>query len=790
MSASDTPRPTPPAIDLPGALHGLRQRAERRRLVSESLPPDSPPDVQRLVQELQVHQIELEMQYEELLLAQSQAETSRLQYIDLYDFAPVGYCTLREAGTISQLNLSTAQLLGQERRRLLGRRLALFVAPAERNQFAEFIARLWAKPGQRQSCELTMRRADDTTFFAQLEGVVASEGLDETLPPTSCRLVLLDVTARRQATEALATSEARFRATFEQARDGMLLLDDQRLVDLNTAALHLLGYPDKARALGRQLVEFWPEQQPDGRRSPDMLAQCLHSAQTRGWCRLEWRRYNAAGEEVWDELSFNPVEVAGKPLLHAAWRDITARKLNEQQLVESESRLQLALAAAGSGVWGWELDGNLLYQDARAQEILALAPAPAGKPVLFSQLQEAIHPEDRAFVENALTQALQTKEAFDLEHRLVLPDGSVRHVGAVGRFSYDEHSGQALRLTGLVRDNTARHAVEEELGYKNRLLQNILQNLPVLLARLGPDGRYREHVGRALGRLGLAQNELVGQEAAEAFPVSAPHSAKLLAGERGNYVVSAQVNGQPVYLQCFSFFDEEQQEVVIFALDITDSERLKEEATHLKLRQQQEVLSAILSTQEEERRRIAEALHNGVGQLLYGTRLHLDSLPPSEQVRASKDLLNEAIRATRTISFELTPTILEDFGLQVALEELVSRIPKSLFVDLNLYGLEPALPPLLATAVYRIVQELLNNVMKHAQAQEVFVEVTREDGQLYFSVEDDGVGFDDGAPSARNGIGLAGIRTRVGLLGGTFNSKSQPGRGTGFFVQVPVPEGG
>ncbi|MWU18964.1 PAS domain-containing protein, partial [Escherichia coli] len=130
---------------------------------------------------------------------------------------------------------------------------------------------------------------------------------------------------------------------------------------------------------------------------------------------------------------------------------------------------------------------------------------------------------------------------------------------------------------GLVRDITARRAVEEDLGYKNRQLDNILQNLPVLLARLGPDGRYREHIGQVVRRLGLAENELVGQLAVEVFPESAPHFRRLLAGERHSYVTSVVRNGQPIYLQCFGFFDDEQQEVVIFALDITEPELLKEE---------------------------------------------------------------------------------------------------------------------------------------------------------------------------------------------------------------------
>ncbi|RZK60169.1 MAG: hypothetical protein EOO59_07125 [Hymenobacter sp.] len=479
--------------------------------------------MQHLVQELQAHQIELELQNEELLLAQAETERIRLQYVNLYESAPVGYCTLDAAGTLHQLNLRTSQLLGQARAQLLGRRLALFVTLADRDQLSHFLAGLWAQPGQRQSCELAMCRADDTPFFGQLEGVVLLEG-DAAHPPIgSCRLVLLDVTARRLA--------------------------------------------------------------------------------------------------------------------------------------------------------------------------------------------------------------------------------------------------------------------QDELKAKNALLDTIVQQMPVALARLGPDGRYRELAGQALRRLGLADNELAGQLAAKLFPATAPHFERLLAGHREIYTLHLTYQERTVVLHCSGFFDAQRQEVVVFALDITDSEQLKEAA----LRQQQELLAAILATQEEERRRIAEALHNSVGQLLYGTRLHLDALPPTEAVRASQLILNEAIVATRSISFELTPTILEDFGLAVALQELVSRIPTSLAVDLNLHGLDRPLPPLLATAAYRIVQELLNNVMKHAQAQEVFVQVSQEEGQLYLSVEDDGVGLPpEVAPGPPLGIGLAGIRTRAGLLGGTFTVQSRPGRGTGFFLQIPV----
>ena len=226
--------------------------------------------------------------------------------------------------------------------------------------------------------------------------------------------------------------------------------------------------------------------------------------------------------------------------------------------------------------------------------------------------------------------------------------------------------------------------------------------------------------------------------------------------------------------------------------DVTERERLAEEATQLRLRQQQEVLAAVVATQETERRRIAEVLHNGLGQLLYATKLSLDGaggvLPaPRESLR----LLEEAIRSTRTISFELTPGILEDFGLRIALETLVKRIaPARLPVHLHLHqsNLDQRLPALVEIGVYRTGQELLNNVMKHAQAIEVEVHVAQETGRLYVSVEDNGCGFEPAALAAEPlaGIGLAGVRNRVALLGGELAVRSQLGRGTIISFEVEV----
>ena len=222
--------------------------------------------------------------------------------------------------------------------------------------------------------------------------------------------------------------------------------------------------------------------------------------------------------------------------------------------------------------------------------------------------------------------------------------------------------------------------------------------------------------------------------------------------------------------------------ILIMVRDVTERDRRAEEATRLRLRRQQEVLAAILDTQETERKRIAEALHNGLGQLLYATKLSLEGRDElSAPARESLKLLDEAIRTTRTISFELTPGILEDFGLPTALEELAKRIaPAGLPVHLHLTGLDQRLRPPVEITVYRVVQELLNNVMKHAAATEVMVHVARENGRIEMSVEDNGRGFEPAllATQPLAGIGLAGVRNRVALLGGELAIHSRLGQGT------------
>jgi PAS domain S-box-containing protein len=182
----------------------LRRNAESRLRLRQrsreygSGAPQSAIDSRRLLHELQVHQVELEMQNAELQAARDRMEGLLEKYTDLYDFAPVGYFSLDERGRILEVNLTGAALLGVERSRLVGQRLPHFVGPASRAVVRSFLERVFAGAGK-QVCEATLLRKGGSSLWASLHGTSA---ISASAPRKWCRVAVSDVSARKQAEEA------------------------------------------------------------------------------------------------------------------------------------------------------------------------------------------------------------------------------------------------------------------------------------------------------------------------------------------------------------------------------------------------------------------------------------------------------------------------------------------------------------------------------------------------------------------------------------------------------------
>jgi signal transduction histidine kinase len=302
---------------------------------------------------------------------------------------------------------------------------------------------------------------------------------------------------------------------------------------------------------------------------------------------------------------------------------------------------------------------------------------------------------------------------------------------------------------------------------------------------------------------------------AEGFPPGHPHMSSFLgvpvmiANRRfGNLYLAEKLDG------CM-FDDDDERFVVLLATfaacaiesaRLVDAERDRAHvvsdlaAAHERAHSQREMLRRIIDAQEAERGRVARDLHDQIGQALTSVLLALrlvdgslaDDGAPLDEARARsadvRELVTQALDEVRQLAFELRPTVLDDVGLVAAVERLVGDIGRrsNVRIDLLINGLddERRLSPEQETVTYRVIQEALNNVARHAEASRAAVTISANDVELRAEITDNGIGFE---PDDRllHSLGLAGMVERAALAGGAVDIASAPGDGTTVKLEVP-----
>ena len=214
------------------------------------------------------------------------------------------------------------------------------------------------------------------------------------------------------------------------------------------------------------------------------------------------------------------------------------------------------------------------------------------------------------------------------------------------------------------------------------------------------------------------------------------------------------------------------------------------------LRQQQESTKAVIEAEEAERQRIAKDLHDGVGQMMSAAKMNLSAFESHTHFKSEDEkqsfekiisLVDESCKEVRVVSHNMMPNALLKNSLSSAIREFIDKLDhKKLQVHLYSVGLEQRLDANIETILYRVIQECVNNVIKHANANTLDISIIRETGEIRATIEDNGQGFDTANSKKFDGIGLRNIRTRVEYLKGTVDFDSSPGKGTLVALHVPV----
>jgi PAS domain S-box-containing protein len=337
----------------------------------------------------------------------------------------------------------------------------------------------------------------------------------------------------------------------------------------------------------------------------------------------------------------------------------------------------------------------------------------------------------------------------------------------------------------------ARNEVEES---RNKYL-SLFETAPVGFFSLDSNGVILEVNEKGVALLGQRPGKLKGRRFQEFIqsdylPVFYDFFMGLQKAVEKK-ISEVQLEGTLKYVQMEGILANEKNKdhttVQLAIIDVTLRKKEEERYAQQKLAQQKEILNTILETQEEERVRIAEALHNGLGQLLYATKLKVEDIRDNKEVKDQiRDFLDEAIAETRNLSFLMMPSLLKDFGLKVILEETARRFStKTLKLECNVIGMKERLPGIIETAVFRVVQELLNNILKHSGATLASILIRKNKGKLRITVKDNGRGFDyQKVLDEGKGTGLNSVFNRIHLLNGDLQIRSRRGKGTTVIVTL------
>jgi PAS domain S-box-containing protein len=575
--------------------------------------------------------------------------------------------------------------------------------------------------------------------------------------------------------------------TLDTIDDTFIVLDrDWRFRYANRAALAPTREP-LAGLLGRPLWEKYPE---------------LLGTPTEAHYRRAMAEQVPAHFETPGLLTGRWLEVHAYPspdALVVYARDASQRRRAEEALRESEARFRQMAETIDEVVWMRDAErGQLLYVSPAYETIWGRSCRSLyERPPSWL---EAVHPEDRDRVAASFV-PLADHGGAEVEYRVVRPDGSVRWV-LDRSFAVRDECGRVYRHVGLAKDVTERQQAEESLrrseGRLRRFFEAAFEGLVIHAGGVILDANQA-----AADLFGCPIAALVGRPVLD-FAAPEWHDEirrRIRSGHEAAYeAVAVRTDGSsfPIELRGKGTEYQGRPARVTAVRDVTERKRaeaaLRESAQRLQL-----LSRRLLEVQEEERRRLARELHDEVAQVLIGLNYTLELSRRSggserdATLAQAQVLVQELAREVRDTSLLLRPSMLDDLGLEPALLWHCRRYGEQagLRVELEQAGLGRRLPAEVETAAYRVVQEALSNVARHAGVDRATVRVRAEGGRLHIAVEDRGAGFDPAAVhAAANGSGLSGMEERVALLGGRLVVESAPGSGTRLTVELPLGASG
>jgi PAS domain S-box-containing protein len=610
-----------------------------------------------------------------------------------------------------------------------------------------------------------------------------------------------DITERKQAEKAVRESEERFRRLSEAAFEGIAIHDEGVLINANDQYFKMFGYePDEM--LGKQVMPMTIV--PEAR---DFMTKQIASG---GLGPYESVGLRKDGTRFPMELRVRQMEYKGRNVRVGAIVDITERKRAEEALLKREHQLEEAQRIGHIGSWDWDVATNVTTCSDELYRIFG-----RDRTTFDFTLENFLkipHQDDRAMVDGIVRRSFETLQPTDFDFRIITPNGELRWLHGRSSVSMDE-TGRPNRVFGTTQDITERKRAEESVRETEERFRMVFENVfdGISIYSEDPDPSKRKLVEcneRYAVMAGRSREELLKRGITHGLH-------RTLEDAANENRLESLVDGR-TYRGSFSWIrpDGKNNTIEYVGVPITwrgksysigiDRDITERKKSELELRSSHAQLHALAShlqsVREDERTNLARELHDELGQLLTGLKMELsfldktprnqDSIRPQDLRNAKVDSMNElidkAIEAVRGISLELRPAILDSLGLSAALEWLANDFQQKSGIDCScLIKTNAVFDSQSSTAMFRITQEALTNILRHSEAKKATITFASEPNEVILSVCDNGIGMEAKQFDDVRSLGLLGIRERAAAIGGTIEIDSKVGKGTTVLLRIP-----
>jgi PAS domain S-box-containing protein len=574
---------------------------------------------------------------------------------------------------------------------------------------------------------------------------------------------------------------------------------------VNPAFCSFLGFSEEELRY-KHCVDFSPPEdaQKDWALFQQLKAGCIDHYQ------LEKRYFRKDGSLVWGRLSISLLQSHPSPLVIAMVEDITDKRTAEEAVRISEERLRLAQQAARIGTFERNVRTGVVSWTPEMESLYGLPPGGFGQT--RRAFENLIHPDDRVRVMELLDCALKTGEQTTGEWRVLWPDGGIHWIAGRWQAFMDE-SGKPFRVVGANMDVTGLKRTEEALLEVNlnlkaqaallqsreELLKIFVKNVPAGVAMLDRDMRYLQVSDRWCTDYSVDSSQILGRSLYELSPDIPPHWKEMHRRALEGETVGADEDrwdregGITTWVRWeirpWSGPSGIVGGILIFAEDITHRKQMEEAISGMSRK--------LIEAHEEERTWIARELHDDVNQRMALLAIELDrwnqQLSPSavefhDHMHHASQRLSDIAKDIQALSHRLHSSKLEYLGLAAAAKSFCKELSEQqkVEIDFSETAIPRSVPKEISLCLFRVLQETLQNAVKHSGVRHFKVELFGTGREIQLSVSDLGVGFDSQATIYRRGLGLISMRERIQLVNGEISIKSQPGAGTTILARVPV----